>query len=170
MHECFPCFKGRNRLVSHSKRVHRIWATLYMSVPISKHAACLKKIPFPYASRCTHRPLTTQLSEDNASFDSPPPPNLYGIVLFLVKRERLFGTGSSTNAYTDFHHTVFYASCPVLTPPGWGRPTPMLGRALGALLDVLEVKEAVVVVDMIAPFCKKSDLDSPHHHVAFHVL
>eukprot|EP00752_Nemacystus_decipiens_P009435 g8434.t1 len=54
------------------------------------------------------------------------------------KRERLFGTGSSTNAYTDFHHTVFYASCPVLTPPGWGRPTPMLGRALGALLDVLE--------------------------------
>ncbi|CAN0318659.1 unnamed protein product, partial [Ectocarpus fasciculatus] len=53
-------------------------------------------------------------------------------------RERLFGTGSSTNAYTDFHHTVFYASCPVLTPPGWGRPTPMLGRALGALLDVLE--------------------------------
>lgn len=54
------------------------------------------------------------------------------------KRERLFGTGSSTNAYTDFHHTVFYASCPVLTPPGWGKPTPMLGRALGALLDVLE--------------------------------
>ncbi|CAM9843317.1 unnamed protein product [Pylaiella littoralis] len=54
------------------------------------------------------------------------------------KRERLFGTGSSTNAYTDFHHTVFYASCPVQTPPRWGRPTPMLGRALGALLDVLE--------------------------------
>lgn len=52
----------------------------------------------------------------------------------------MFGTGSSTNAYTDFHHTVFYASCPVLTPPGWGRPTPMLGRALGALLDVLEVR------------------------------
>lgn len=51
----------------------------------------------------------------------------------------MFGTGSSTNAYTDFHHTVFYASCPVLTPPGWGNPTPMLGRALGALLDVLEV-------------------------------
>ena len=25
------------------------------------------------------------------------------------KRERLFGTGSQTNAYTDFHHTVFYA-------------------------------------------------------------
>lgn len=37
------------------------------------------------------------------------------------KRERLFGTGSQTNAYTDFHHTVFYASCPVLTPPGWGK-------------------------------------------------
>ena len=57
-----------------------------------------------------------------------------------AERERLFGTGSSTNAYTDFHHTVFYASCPVLTPAGWGKPTPMLGRALGALLDVLEVR------------------------------
>ncbi|CAM9381441.1 unnamed protein product, partial [Discosporangium mesarthrocarpum] len=54
------------------------------------------------------------------------------------KRSRLFGTGSQTNAYTDFHHTVFYASCPVMTPPGWGRRTPMLGRALGALCDVLE--------------------------------
>lgn len=62
------------------------------------------------------------------------------MVLVVWDRERLFGTGSSTNAYTDFHHTVFYASCPVLTPPGWGRPTPMLGRALGALLDVLEVR------------------------------
>ena len=32
------------------------------------------------------------------------------------KRERLFGTGSQTNAYTDFHHTVFYAVCPTYTP------------------------------------------------------
>lgn len=56
------------------------------------------------------------------------------------KRERLFGTGSQTNAYTDFHHTVFYASCPVLTPPGWGRRTAMLPRALDALCDVLEAK------------------------------
>ncbi|CAM9560828.1 unnamed protein product, partial [Phaeothamnion confervicola] len=56
------------------------------------------------------------------------------------KRERLFGTGSQTNAYTDFHHTVFYASCPVLTPPGWGRRTGMLPRALEALCDVLEAK------------------------------
>ena len=32
------------------------------------------------------------------------------------KRERLFGTGSQTNAYTDFHHTVFYAACPVVVP------------------------------------------------------
>lgn len=63
---------------------------------------------------------------------------------YCCVRERLFGTGSSTNAYTDFHHTVFYASCPVLTPPGWGRPTPMLGRALGALLDVLEVRDAAL--------------------------
>ncbi|CAM9642158.1 unnamed protein product [Chrysoparadoxa australica] len=56
------------------------------------------------------------------------------------KRERLFGTGSQTNAYTDFHHTVFYASCPVQTPPGWGRRSPMLPRALDALCDVLEAK------------------------------
>lgn len=56
------------------------------------------------------------------------------------KRERLFGTGSQTNAYTDFHHTVFYASCPCLTPPGWGRRVSMLPRALDALVDVMEAR------------------------------
>jgi len=56
------------------------------------------------------------------------------------KRERLFGTGSQTNAYTDFHHTVFYAACPLLTPPGWGRRQSMLPRALEALCDVMEAK------------------------------
>jgi len=53
------------------------------------------------------------------------------------KRELLFGTGSQTNAYTDFHHTVFYASCPVRTPRGGA---PMLPMALDALLDVMEAK------------------------------
>lgn len=53
------------------------------------------------------------------------------------KRERLFGTGSQTNAYTDFHHTVFYAACPVLTPRG---NIPMLPMALDALQDVLEAR------------------------------
>jgi predicted Zn-dependent peptidase len=53
------------------------------------------------------------------------------------KRERLFGTGSQTNAYTDFHHTVFYAACPVLTPRG---NIPMLPMALDALVDVMEAR------------------------------
>jgi len=53
------------------------------------------------------------------------------------KRERLFGTGSQTNAYTDFHHTVFYAACPTNTPRG---NTPMLPMALDALVDVMEAR------------------------------
>ncbi|KAL7536921.1 hypothetical protein ACHAXR_007470 [Thalassiosira sp. AJA248-18] len=54
------------------------------------------------------------------------------------KRERLFGTGSQTNAYTDFHHTVFYAACPTLAP---GRSeAPMLPMALDALCDVMEAR------------------------------
>ena len=53
------------------------------------------------------------------------------------KRERLFGTGSQTNAYTDFHHTVFYASCPVKTPHSGA---PMLPMALDALVDVMEAR------------------------------
>eukprot|EP00977_Amphora_coffeiformis_P019368 scaffold7190_cov193-Amphora_coffeaeformis.AAC.3 len=53
------------------------------------------------------------------------------------KRERLFGTGSQTNAYTDFHHTVFYAACPVITPRG---NIPMLPMALDALVDVMEAR------------------------------
>lgn len=53
------------------------------------------------------------------------------------KRERLFGTGSQTNAYTDFHHTVFYAACPVKTPRG---NVPMLPMALDALCDVMEAR------------------------------
>lgn len=53
------------------------------------------------------------------------------------KRERLFGTGSQTNAYTDFHHTVFYAACPLTTPRG---NIPMLPMALDALCDVMEAR------------------------------
>jgi len=53
------------------------------------------------------------------------------------KRERLFGTGSQTNAYTDFHHTVFYAACPLRTPR---QGVPMLPMALDALVDVMEAR------------------------------
>ena len=53
------------------------------------------------------------------------------------KRERLFGTGSQTNAYTDFHHTVFYACCPCHSP---STKVPMLPYALDALSDVMEAE------------------------------
>jgi predicted Zn-dependent peptidase len=55
------------------------------------------------------------------------------------KRERLFGTGSQTNAYTDFHHTVFYAVCPTYVPRSNGN-MPMLPMALDALCDVMEAR------------------------------
>ena len=59
--------------------------------------------------------------------------------------------GSQTNAYTDFHHTVFYASCPVDIPSGQGyeRSVFMGGRegkngmmplALDALREVMEAR------------------------------
>jgi len=55
------------------------------------------------------------------------------------KRQLISGTGSRTNAYTDFHHTVFFASCPTQTPDQfWKRP--MLPMALDALLDVMTVR------------------------------
>lgn len=52
------------------------------------------------------------------------------------KRQLISGTGSRTNAYTDFHHTVFFAACPTQTPDQfWKRP--MMPMALDALLDVM---------------------------------
>mmetsp|Transcript_12486 Transcript_12486/g.38094 ORF Transcript_12486/g.38094 Transcript_12486/m.38094 type:complete len:1094 (+) Transcript_12486:240-3521(+) len=54
------------------------------------------------------------------------------------KRERLLsGTGASTNAHTDFHHTVFFAACPSYVPRTGKWVMPM---ALDALLDVMEAK------------------------------
>eukprot|EP01035_Chromulina_nebulosa_P019847 gene19847-25796_t len=52
------------------------------------------------------------------------------------KRQLISGTGSRTNAYTDFHHTVFYASCPSMLPGQFWKK-PMLPMALDALLDVM---------------------------------
>jgi hypothetical protein len=52
------------------------------------------------------------------------------------KRQLISGTGSRTNAFTDFHHTVFFASCPVQTPDQFWKK-PMLPMALDALLDVM---------------------------------
>jgi len=59
------------------------------------------------------------------------------------KRERLFGTGSQTNAYTDFHHTVFYAACPISLPSTSSSSSssqPMMPLALDALSEVMEAR------------------------------
>lgn len=55
------------------------------------------------------------------------------------KRQLISGTGSRTNAYTDFHHTVFYAACPTFTPGQFWKKA-MLPMALDALLDVMTTK------------------------------
>ena len=34
------------------------------------------------------------------------------------KRDAWLGSGTRGNAYTDFHHTVFYAACPARLPGG----------------------------------------------------
>ena len=52
------------------------------------------------------------------------------------KRQLISGTGSRTNAYTDFHHTVFFAACPVETPDQFWKK-PMMPMAMDALLDVM---------------------------------
>lgn len=52
------------------------------------------------------------------------------------KRQLISGTGSRTNAYTDFHHTVFFAACPTETPDQFWKK-PMMPMALDALLDVM---------------------------------
>jgi predicted Zn-dependent peptidase len=55
------------------------------------------------------------------------------------KRQLISGTGSRTNAYTDFHHTVFFAACPVNTPDQFWKK-PMMPMAFDALLDVMTTK------------------------------
>mmetsp|Transcript_23503 Transcript_23503/g.33650 ORF Transcript_23503/g.33650 Transcript_23503/m.33650 type:complete len:169 (+) Transcript_23503:1242-1748(+) len=52
------------------------------------------------------------------------------------KRQLISGTGSRTNAYTDFHHTVFFAACPTQTPDQFWKK-PMLPMALDVLMDVM---------------------------------
>ncbi len=41
------------------------------------------------------------------------------------KREGLLGTGARSNAYTDFHHTVFHVHAPLVNT-SFGEPSPML--------------------------------------------
>ncbi|CAL8466878.1 g6414 [Coccomyxa elongata] len=58
-------------------------------------------------------------------------------VTFLGSRQRegLLGTGARSNAYTDFHHTVFHVHSP-LTNTGAPDPTPMLPQVLDALAEI----------------------------------
>ena len=55
------------------------------------------------------------------------------------KRQVISSTGARTNAYTDFHHTVFYASCPTETPDKFWKK-PLIPMAFDALLDVMTTK------------------------------
>eukprot|EP00210_Caulerpa_lentillifera_P004547 g4337.t1 len=50
------------------------------------------------------------------------------------KRESLLGTGSRSNAYTDFHHTVFHVHCPLVNE---ATKKPMMPQVLDALRDVV---------------------------------
>mmetsp|Transcript_1500 Transcript_1500/g.2154 ORF Transcript_1500/g.2154 Transcript_1500/m.2154 type:complete len:1131 (+) Transcript_1500:56-3448(+) len=54
------------------------------------------------------------------------------------KRSVLFGTGSESNAYTDFHHTVYHISCPVASQGTSALPpnTKLLPLALDALREI----------------------------------
>ncbi|CAI5494411.1 unnamed protein product [Closterium sp. Naga37s-1] len=49
------------------------------------------------------------------------------------KREKLLGTGARSNAYTDFHHTVFHVHAPVTVQ---GSQEPMLPMVLAALHEI----------------------------------
>jgi hypothetical protein len=48
------------------------------------------------------------------------------------KRERMLGTGARSNAYTDFHHTVFHMHAPVTTADG----SPLLPQVCSGLVMV----------------------------------
>uniref|UniRef100_A0A7S3YW74 Peptidase M16 N-terminal domain-containing protein n=1 Tax=Lotharella globosa TaxID=91324 RepID=A0A7S3YW74_9EUKA len=54
------------------------------------------------------------------------------------KRSVLFGTGSESNAYTDFHHTVYHINCPLVSQGTTALPpnTKLLPLALDALREI----------------------------------
>ena len=57
-------------------------------------------------------------------------------VTFLgsAKRERMLGTGARSNAYTDFHHTVFHIHSPLVNEHSPFSRKPMLPEVLLALI------------------------------------
>ena len=60
-------------------------------------------------------------------------------VTFLgsAKREGLLGTGARSNAYTDFHHTVFHVHAPLVNTT-YGEPSPMLPQ-VGEILKAVSL-------------------------------
>jgi hypothetical protein len=87
------------------------------------------------------------------------------------KRQLISGTGSRTNAYTDFHHTVFFAACPTQTPDQFWKK-PMLPMALDALLDVMttSVDEERLEKERAAVLSEASMVNKMEYRVECQVL
>jgi secreted Zn-dependent insulinase-like peptidase len=86
-----------------------------------------------------------------------------------VHRQLLAGTGSKTNAYTDFHQTVFFASCPNTMP---NTNTPMLPMALDALLDVMKttVGDERLEMERCAVLSELSMINTLDYRIECHVI
>lgn len=87
------------------------------------------------------------------------------------KRQLIAGTGSRTNAYTDFHHTVFFAACPTQTPDQFWKK-PMLPMALDALLDVMvtEIEEDRLEKERAAVLSEASMVNKMEYRVECQIL
>lgn len=87
------------------------------------------------------------------------------------KRQLISGTGSRTNAYTDFHHTVFYASCPTTTPGQFWKK-PILPMAFDALLDVLttNIEEERLEKERSAVLSEASMINKMEYRVECQIL
>ena len=77
-------------------------------------------------------------------------------VTFLgsTKRENLHGTGARSNAYTDFHHTVFHVHAPQKSM-AWGQ-TPLLPKVPAASTSCVHCQAWALLAS------------SPHRHARVH--
>jgi predicted Zn-dependent peptidase len=89
-----------------------------------------------------------------------------------TKRQMISGTGSRTNAYTDFHHTVFYAACPTFVPSGFGMGKAMLPMAFDALVDVMTttVDDARLEKEKAAVLSEASMVNTMDYRVECQIL
>ena len=74
-------------------------------------------------------------------------------VTFLgsTKRENLHGTGARSNAYTDFHHTVFHVHAPQKSM-AWGQ-TPLLPKVLADSATLIAQAGLSTACPITAPSC-----------------